>query len=292
VTIWDERYCTDAAPTNSTRKQREVVGLAQRAGLLSTREAPFDAEATWPEVARVHDPAYVEAVRTGAPRQLAESQGFRWSPAFADAVARTWSGHASACRLALKEGIVFHPVSGAHHASATRGGGFCTFNFLAGAARTMLREGLDSVAVIDLDAHPGDGTYRLDGTNPGVALFDIAGSVWIDVANDGRVEYHVARHATDYREALERLPAFLDRTAPRLVQYQAGMDPLEEDPIGGIPGVDEAFLRWRDEFVVAAVRGRGIPLVVNLAGGYLEGVSARLHFNTVCVLAEAADQKP
>ena len=77
----------------------------------------------------------------------------------------------------------------------------------------------------------------------------------------------------------------LMRVRPALVQYQAGMDPFEDDTVGGIPGVDEAFLRARDSFVIEHVRW-GIPLVVNIAGGYVEGRSERLHLNTVRVMAE------
>ena len=150
----------------------------------------------------------------------------------------------------------------------------------------MLREGLGRVAVVDLDAHPGDGTYRLEGGNPGVALFDIAGGAWVAVQNSDRVEYHVARDAAGYRDALERLPGFLDRTRPGLLQYQAGMDPFEDDPVGYIDGVDAAFLRWRDGFVIGEAARRGIPLVVNLAGGYVAGTSERLHLETIRVMAE------
>ena len=292
ATVWDDRYCTDAAHTNSTSKQAVVVRMAQDEGLLDLREVPFDAGATWADIATVHDRAYVDAVRTGAPRPLAESQSFRWSPEQADAVARIWNGHIAACRLALAEGMVFHPVSGAHHAVAAEGSGFCTFNFLAGAARAMLREGRRRVAVVDLDVHQGNGTYELEAGNPGVALFDIAAARWVDVVNGDRIEYHIVREAAAYREALQRLPAFLDRVTPDLVQYQAGMDPFEGDPIGGIDGVSEAFLKWRDAFVVGHVRRRGIPLVVNLAGGYGRGVSERLHLNTVRVMAGANGGEP
>lgn len=285
MTIWDDRYCTDAAPTNSTSKQAAVMRLARAEGLVEVRHAPFDADATWADIATVHDRAYVEAVRTGSPRRLAESQGFRWSTAQADAVARIWNGHTAACRLAAAAGLVLHPVSGAHHAGAAEGSGFCTFNFLSGAARAVLREGLRLVAIVDLDVHQGDGTYELEAGNPGVALFDIAGSRWADVSSDDRVEYRIVGDAESYREALRRLPAFLDRLHPDLVQYQAGMDPFEHDPIGGLDGVSEAFLTWRDAFVIGQVRRRGIPLVVNLAGGYSAGVSERLHLNTVRVMA-------
>ena len=180
--------------------------------------------------------------------------------------------------------MVLHPVSGAHHAGYARGSGFCTFNFLVGAARAMVHDGAGRQAIVDLDAHPGDGTYALTRGDNAVALFDVAGGSWVDVRNDHRVEYHVARDAAGCREALNHLSGFLDRVRPTVVQYQAGVDPFEDDPVGGIDGITEAFLIERDRFVIEQVRARGIPLVVNLAGGYVRGTSERLHVNTVRVM--------
>ena len=285
LTVWNERYSTAAASTNSTTKQRTVVEMALAAGLVELRDVPFDAAAVWADIAAVHDPAFVEAIRTGEPRGLAQSQGFTWSPAFAEALARTWNGHLAACRLALAEGMVLHPVSGAHHAGYARGSAFCTFNYLVGAARALLEGGLERVAIVDLDAHQGDGTLQLAGPNPAIALFDIAGSRWCETRGTSRLAYHVAHDAAAYRTALKALPAFLDRVRPQLLQYQAGMDPFEGDPVGGIGGVGEAVLAERDRFVIGEVRRRGIPLVVNLAGGYVRGVSERLHVNTVRIMA-------
>ncbi len=37
------------------------------------------------------------------------------------------------------------------------------------------------------------------------------------------------------------------------------MDPYEDDPVGGIDGVTEAFLMERDRFVVEQVRGAASP---------------------------------
>ena len=284
LTVWNDAYSTDAASTNSTSKQRVVVDLAKAEGLIGLHAAPFDAEATWAAIATVHDPAFVEAVKTGQPRHLAQSQGFTWSSAFADAVARIWSGHVAACGAALHEGMVLHPVSGAHHAGYARGSGFCTFNFLVGAARAMVQDGAGRQAIVDLDAHPGDGTYALTRGDHAIALFDIAGGSWVDVANTASVEYHVVRDASAYDEALGHIEAFLDRVRPELVMFQAGMDPYERDPVGGIPGIDEAFLRERDFRVITEVSWRGIPLVVNLAGGYVDGVE-RLHLMTVRAMA-------
>jgi acetoin utilization deacetylase AcuC-like enzyme len=290
VTVWDERYCATAAATNSTTKQAEIVRLALEEGLIRLRPVAFQPEAAWKQIATVHHPDYVRAVRTGEPRSLAESQGFSWSPEFAASVVRIWAGHLCACRLALTERVVLHPVSGAHHARPTIGGGFCTFNFLVGAARGLLQDdaGLRRVAIVDLDAHPGDGTFLLVKDDRRVALFDVAYSSWVSVGNVRRIAYHQARDASRYRAELERLPAFLDAVRPGLVQYQAGVDCFERDPIGGVPGVNGEFLRWRDEYVIQTVRGRDIPLVVNLAGGYVEGTSERLHVQTIRAMARVA----
>jgi acetoin utilization deacetylase AcuC-like enzyme len=76
----------------------------------------------------------------------------------------------------------------------------------------------------------------------------------------------------------------LDHFKPDLVQYQAGVDCHEDDPVGGISGIDEAFLLERDGFVIREVAARRIPMVINLAGGY-EGSSEGLHVQTARVAA-------
>jgi acetoin utilization deacetylase AcuC-like enzyme len=287
--VFDARYCTMAAPTISTTKQAETVRAALQEGLLDLRPWTFNGTRAWAGIERVHDPAYVQAVRCGQPRSLAESQGFTWSPEFAESVARIWAGHLYAGRLALGEGIVFHPVSGAHHARREHGAGFCTFNFLVGAGLAMLEgRAVGRVAIVDLDAHQGDGTHALVGNDQRFGLFDIAGENLLGQTEGDRVAFSVARSAADYATALSGLPAFLDRVEPGLVQYQAGVDCHQDDPVGGIAGVDAAFLARRDRFVIGEVVRRGIPLVINLAGGYQsDGTTVALHVETMRIAAEA-----
>jgi acetoin utilization deacetylase AcuC-like enzyme len=193
----------------------------------------------------------------------------------------------AACRLALGARNVFHPVSGAHHARWNRGGGFCTFNFLVGAGRALLDAGdVSRVAVVDLDTHQGDGTWDLVEQDVRFGLFDIAGQDWIGEVDTDRATFAVVDSAEAYAERLARLPAFLDRFKPGLVQYQAGMDCHQDDGVGGIRGVDAAFLSWRDRFVMGEVASRGIPLVINLAGGYQsDGTTVTLHVATVRLAA-------
>lgn len=295
--VWDDRYhCPEAASWLSTRKQIEVAREVEELRIATTVQPPYDA-GVWQRICQVHDEAYVRAVGEGRPRELAESQGFRWSPRFADAVSRIWSGHEHACRLALEMdhdaggGVVFHPVSGAHHAGRSRGSGFCTFNFLVGGARLARppRDGSRAASVVvDLDTHQGNGTYVLAGlVDAAVALFDISGTYFEVPAHATPTSvYKVVRDAAAYSRVLDLLPYWLHRLKPRLVQYQAGMD-CHEGEIGGVAGADAAFLAARDRLVIRTCLEQGIPIVVNLAGGYQEnGVTVGLHVRTAEVISE------
>ena len=287
--VWDDRYhCPEAASWLSTRKQIDVARRVRELGIATEVQPPYDEEDAWASVMQVHDHRYVRAVRKGEPRELAESQGFRWSPRFADAVSRIWAGHQHAVRLALETGgTVFHPVSGAHHAGRAHGSGFCTFNFLLGGSLEVERGGYDAGAVVDLDTHQGNGTYELTAGST-LGLFDISGSYYGIPEHASKISvYKVVRDAGAYWAILGLLPYWLDKLKPRLVQYQAGMDCHEDDGMGGIPGVDAAFLARRDRLVIRACLDQKIPLVVNLAGGYQEGgVTVGLHVQTAEILAE------
>lgn len=288
-TVWAASYYNEAAPTISTTKQRGVVAQAQAEGLISLIPALTGINGhVWGDIARTHDPRFVRAVLKGRPKHLAESQGFKWSKDFSRSVAGVWYGHQTACNLAVRTGgVVMHPVSGAHHARRSQGGGFCTFNYVVGAAERLLERGeIASAMIIDLDAHQGDGTYDLVNEDPRFTLFDIAEQEWYCQAKTERRFYQLASTAREYAQLLAYLPDYLDRAKPGLVQYQAGMDCHENDFMGSIAGMNAKLLAARDEFVIRQVVQRGIPLVINLAGGYQgNGITEALHVETFRIAA-------
>ena len=295
LTVWDPRcHCEASGRLLSTRKQKAVVEAALAEGLITVvGSVSFDTDAVWADIARVHAPSYVSAVRTGEPRELAESQSFAWSPEFADSVVRIWHGHQVAARLALREGLVLHPVSGAHHADYDHGWAFCTFNYLVGAGRALLEQGaVTRVAIVDLDAHIGDGTLALVREDPRFGLFDIAGySRAIGTLNSTRHVFESAEDTDEYFTALKKLPAFLDAFRHGLVFYQAGMDSYERDEAGAVKGMTGERLGQRDRYVLEAVISREIPTVVNLAGGYLDdGTTVRLHVGTIRIASEVLSE--
>jgi acetoin utilization deacetylase AcuC-like enzyme len=274
-TVWNDLYCTQASGTLlSTHKAARVIALARP--LLDIRtDDTYDRDSTIADICRVHDPKYVRAVVTGTPRRLAESQGFRWSPEFAESVLRIWSGHIAACRLALDEGLVLHPVSGSHHAHRSHGSGFCSFAFLVGAGRRLLDDGAVSrVAIIDLDFHFGDGTFALTKDDHRFFRFDV----------------QAAHDRDSYFRELAALPAWLRQTRPGLVEYQAGADVFEGDHIGGVDGMTAEAIRERDRFVFNALCG--VPTVTVLAGGYVPGTTEAIHVGTTEEMSDAIASRP
>lgn len=249
------------------------------------------------DLLRVHAPAYVAAVRTGAPRALAESQKFPWSPGLYPAVRLTNGAVLAAARSALQDGVAAAIASGFHHAHRERGEGFCTFNGLVVAAERLRAEGrVRNVAVLDLDLHYGNGTARLAATRPWLRALSVYGNDYCDncAYRDVTVRQHAdgANHwswalpegcdgATLQATLAEALPSLLRGGRPELVLYQAGADPLRDDPYSPL-ALDRADLLARDRTVFAFLRAHGLPVAWTLAGGYTPDVRevVAVHANT------------
>lgn len=93
------------------------------------------------EIAAVHHPAYVTAVKSGEPRDLAESHGLSWDAGMWPMVAASNGGVVAAALAAMSEGVAGSLSSGLHHARYESGMGYCTFNGLVIAAKAALSEG-------------------------------------------------------------------------------------------------------------------------------------------------------
>jgi acetoin utilization deacetylase AcuC-like enzyme len=222
------------------------------------------------QLREVHSTEYVEAVRTGSPRHLAESSSFRWDPAVWDAVRASNGGAVAAALHSLDTRENSGSLSsGLHHARRERGSGFCTFNGLALAARAAIDAGAERLLILDLDAHVGDGTVDIVHDWPEVLHVDLAVSAWDAPAGDqGRCSVETIHRAEDYLPTLERRLASLTRTPIDLCIYNAGMDPHEDSDIGGLAGMTTAIIRARERTVFEWAAAARIPVAFVLAGGY------------------------
>jgi acetoin utilization deacetylase AcuC-like enzyme len=268
-------------------------GLRERAGVRLDEPAPLD-EA---DLLRVHTRAYVDAVRSGEPRALAESQKFSWSPQLYRSVCLTGGGLLAAARRALEDGVAAAVVSGFHHSHADHGEGFCTFNSLVVVADRLLADGrIARIAVLDLDLHYGNGTASLAPARPHLFTMSIYGNdyhhntAYTDVSTvrheDGLNHQSIAlANGSGRTEMLAALDDGIARLLawgrPDLVLYQAGADPYREDPYSPLL-LDHDDLRERDRRVFAWARRERLPIAWVLAGGYTPDTSkvVRVHLNT------------
>jgi acetoin utilization deacetylase AcuC-like enzyme len=218
---------------------------------------------------RVHGEVYVDAMRTGTPRELAESQMIPWSPAvFTSALAST-SGALAAAREALVSGGVSGSLSaGLHHARRTRGAGFCTFNGLALAAHTALDEGARAVLILDLDAHCGGGTWSLVAHEPRIRHVDVSVNDFDRWEPDGRSTLDVVDDGSLYLDRVDAALGALDAEGERfdLCLYNAGVDICNGNPEDPITA---EIVALRERRVFAWCRSRAMPAAFVLAGGYI-----------------------
>ena len=238
---------------------RPIAGVQLRANLALDPQ----------ELARCHDPGYIEAVRRGEPRALAQSQGFAWDPGLWPMVLASNGGLLAAARAARENGVAGALASGMHHARRAHGAGFCTFNGLAIAALAMLAAGARRILIIDLDAHCGGGTHSLLAANPSVHQLDIAVHGFDHYVPVGADTLDMVPSASRYLPTLARRLRELDDEVFDLCLYNAGMDPHEGSAVGGLAGIDATLLAEREQRVFSWCRERQLPIAFALAGGYL-----------------------
>ena len=130
----------------------------------------------------VHDAGYVAAVRQASvePRDADQSRGLGTEddPAFHEMheiSARIAAGSLDVAG-AVWRGETEHGVNfcgGLHHAMPDRASGFCIYNDVAVAIKSLLDNGAQRVAYVDVDVHHGDGVERIFWNDPRVLTISI-----------------------------------------------------------------------------------------------------------------------
>jgi len=256
-------------PRSKYRRLRERVSTLAD---LDAHEAQPVGDA---DLARVHDPAYVAAVTSGT-LGAAEQRaiGFPWSEEMVERSRRSVGATVAAARAALAEGVAANLAGGTHHASATRGSGYCVFNDIAVASRMLQAEAPIRIVVVDLDVHQGDGTAAIFAGDPSVFTISIHGArnfPFRKAASDLDIGLPDGCGDVDYLRALDRaLGVLVDAHAAQpfgLAFYLAGADPHEGDRLGRLK-LSAAGLLARDRRVLGQLGALRIPVALTMAGGY------------------------
>lgn len=242
-------------------------------GVLAADEISRSEPAPLEWLHAVHEPAYVERALAGRfePAEV-RKLGLPWSEGLVTRARAAAFGTVMAARAALEHGIAGNLAGGTHHAFRDRGEAYCLFNDHAVAIALLRREGrARRPFVVDLDVHQGNGTAAIFADDPGVFTYSLharhnyplrkeTGSLDVELEDgDGDDELLAALERT--------LPAALDRHAPDLAFYQAGVDALHADRLGRLRATHEG-LAERDRRVFAWLAARGVPVVITAGGGY------------------------
>ncbi|MDP9375802.1 MAG: acetoin utilization protein AcuC, partial [Chloroflexota bacterium] len=174
--IYTDRYHDyrfgEEHPFNPLRL-RLTVELIAACGLLDGRhriEPPRPA--TEAEVATVHSPRFIEAVRAAGAGELDPEAALSFGlgtedvpifPGMHEAALLVVGGSLRAAELVM-EGAVDHAFNiggGLHHASRGLAAGFCVYNDIAVVCRWLVERHGARVLYIDNDAHHGDGVQEI-----------------------------------------------------------------------------------------------------------------------------------
>jgi acetoin utilization deacetylase AcuC-like enzyme len=170
-----------------------------------------------------------------------------------------------------------------HHATASRGMGFCVFNNVSIGARYAQKvHGVERVLIVDWDVHHGNGTQDIFYNDPSVFYFSTHQWPWYpgtgaaDETGEGAGGKTTMNFpfpaGTGRMEILgafrRRLMPAMEWFRPDLILLSAGFDSRRDDPLGRFHLKDADFAELTSVMMEIAERHARSRLVSVLEGGY------------------------
>jgi len=234
-----------------------------------------------------HTHEYWEKLKYGKLSKSEERKiGFPYSIQLVERERFITRGTIDCALFALEYGVSINVAGGTHHAYSYKGEGFCLLNDTALAANYLLSKQLSGrILVVDLDVHQGDGTAEIFNHDKRVFTFSMHGEKNYPPKKEKSDLDIPLKDGTDddaYLEILNKnLGQLIDRFEPEFIFYQAGVDVLESDKLGRLSLTHDGC-KQRDKLVLTTAKKNGIPITVNMGGGYSEKISdiVEAHANT------------
>jgi len=260
-----------------------VIDLARALGWLPDAVYLDSPEASFEELARFHDPAYLEALQRAEregdlpePLKRRFRIGLDANPIYPEIFRRpatSAGGVMLAARLTREGGIVHVPGGGTHHGRPDRASGFCFVNDPVVGLLVWLDAGLAPLLYLDIDAHHGDGVEEAFAEDERVFTISIheagrwprSGALTERRGGAARnLPVPAGFNDTEFRFLFEEaLFPLIRRLAPQAIMLQAGADALAEDPLAKLSLSNRAY-RW----LVQILPSLAPRLIVLGGGGY------------------------
>ena len=271
-------------PECNARLVNACSGIPRNVALLAPEPALRE------DVERVHDPRYLSWLD----QRCAATATLGWLDSDTYITRRSFDValHAAGAAIAAVERSIggehcfaFVRPPG-HHAEFDRAMGFCLINNVAVAAKKVL-ENVDTIAIVDWDAHHGNGTQNsFYGTDRVLYcsvhqehFFPYSGTVDEVGAGAGKgytinAPLQAGSTIADYQVVFSEIfvPA-IERFSPDVMIVSAGQDILFDDPIGRMR------IRPQDFELLTRMLSRAarVPLALVLEGGYSPSHGAAVH---------------
>jgi acetoin utilization deacetylase AcuC-like enzyme len=246
---------------------------------------------------RAHTQSYLQRIYRGQLDRKEQIQlGLPLTPQLYTRSATEVEATRLACEAAVQDGLAVVLAGGTHHAFREHGEGYCVFNDVAIAIRSLqIKKPGIKVMVVDTDAHQGNGTNSLLDNDPNVFTYSIhVGRNYPSRKVNGSMDVETVRYVEGdmyLRQLFTTLAAALEVFSPDLVIWIAGADNHRNDRFGQMM-LTVKDLQRRDEVILRAMVKNRIPVAVLYGGGYNREpeYTAKLHRNTVTTAKKIATE--
>ena len=273
--IFDPSHPTQGRRFNNARDLFITSAKKERIDVVEV----LPRKATEAQLLRVHTPAYIDAV-------LNQHLSTEWDgerPDLASLASLFVGGTLTALDglLTGKTQLAINFPGAKHHAQSDHSSGFCVFADFALAADIATKNYGKKVAILDIDAHHGDGTENLTADNLNVLTFSIhQEGIFPGTGNKSYPEKNVYNYplGSDYpdgntnkddRALMSGVEKFCDLAkdfSPDLLFIACGADGHKEDPLTSLEYSVDGYIA-----VVKRLKERfpDLPVLLGGAGGYL-----------------------
>lgn len=258
-------------PTQGRRFINAYDKITELAGHGISQKTVMPLHASFTDLSRVHSKGYIDSVYIDGKSD--EWLGRRKELGYLAGLMAGGSLRAFKSLLDNDTLTAINFAGAKHHAMYDHSSGFCVFNDFALVADIATKDYGMKVAILDLDAHHGDGTEELTLTNPNIMHFSV--HEWGIFPNTGlqsRPMFNVHNFPLEEKSgdfdlaiAIDEFIYLSDQFKPDVIFVALGADGHESDPLSTlkytISGIERRMAELRAAFPET-------PMLIGGAGGY------------------------